>query len=322
MLVGNNQYGSLGNGTRDNKEEYTLVGNRNFKIDPITKTMKVGDIEEIEIKGEPFNVFGDTKIQSSEYEWVGDNESVVQTEPGKLTAIGEGTAHIKIKDKETKEEIEITRIVLPQEKDRISKITVNGIEAKIDETATGEKLVYKVQIVTNENTGQLMIETNDLTDRISIDNGITWSYNGTLNQDIEIPDKITEIPIKVGIENNEGNYPVEEDYILIIEKITDDVGIKKVTVTSKDHEGTVTEIEAKPVTLTRYEVAVDENTDISISKVIANSKYSYISINGEEYSLYEQNKDINLGYELTKEVKIAVKSELIFHLHKQLSKKF
>ena len=73
MLVGNNQYGSLGNGTRDNKEEYTLVGNRNFKIDPITKTMKVGDIEEIEIKGEPFNVFGDTKIQSSEYEWVGDN---------------------------------------------------------------------------------------------------------------------------------------------------------------------------------------------------------------------------------------------------------
>jgi len=272
--------------------------------------MKVGDVEEITIKGEPFNVFGEDEILALEYTWVGDNESAIQTEPGKLTAVGEGTAHITVTDKVTKEKIELTRIVLPQEKDRIAKITVNDIEASLDETATGEKLVYKVQVVTNENTGKLSILTNDLTDRISIDNGATWSYNGTLNQEINIPDKITEIEIKVGIENNTGDYPLEEEYILVIEKITDDIGIKKITVTSKDETGIIKEIEAKPVSLTRYEVAVEEGTDISLVTAIANNGYSYISIDGEEYSKYQQNKNINLGEELTKEIKIAVKSEI------------
>jgi len=307
--AGLNEYGSIGNGTRDDHTEYTLVGDRNFKVEPENKTMKVGDVEEITIKGEAFNVFGDNKMSNNQYEWNGDNEAAIKTEIGKLTAIGEGTAHITIKDKVTGENVVLTRIVLPQEKDRIAKIKVNGIEAILDETATGDKLVYKVQVVTNENTGKLEIGTNDLTDRISVDEGANWSYNGTLNQEINIPNKITEFNIKVGIENNEGDYPVEEEYTLIVEKITDDVGIKKITATSKDDQGNVTEIEAKPVSLTRYEVAVEENTDISIAKVIANSGYSYISIDGEEYSLYEQSKDINMGYELTKEVKIAVKSE-------------
>lgn len=309
MLVETTNMVNAGNGTRENTEEYTLVGNRKFTAEPESKTMKVGDIEEIEIKGEPFNVFGENKISNEEYTWVGDNEASIKTEPGKLTAIGEGTAHIEITDKVTGEKIELTRIVIPQEKDRIAKIKVNGKEAELDVGATGDKLVYKVQIITNENTGKLEILTNDLTDRISINEGTTWSYNGTLNQEIEIANKITEIDIKVGIQNNAGDYPLEEEYKLIIEKITDDIGIKKITATSKDSTGAITEIEAKPVSLTRYEVAVEEDTDISIAKVIANSGYSSVSIEGKAYEIYQQSKEINLGYDLSKEVKIAVKSE-------------
>lgn len=41
MLAGNNEYGSIGNGTRTNYNEYTLVGNRNFTVEPETKTMKI-----------------------------------------------------------------------------------------------------------------------------------------------------------------------------------------------------------------------------------------------------------------------------------------
>lgn len=38
---GNNTYGQLGNGTRNSEQEYTLVGDRDFKIEPKTATMKV-----------------------------------------------------------------------------------------------------------------------------------------------------------------------------------------------------------------------------------------------------------------------------------------
>lgn len=90
--AGYNKYGSIGNGTRVDTNEYTLVGNRNFKIDPITKIMKVGDIEEITIKGEPFNVFGENKVAKTEYTWIGDNETAIKTEEGKLTACRRGNS--------------------------------------------------------------------------------------------------------------------------------------------------------------------------------------------------------------------------------------
>lgn len=38
---GLNEYGSIGNGTRKNNTEYTLVGDRNFKVEPENKTMEV-----------------------------------------------------------------------------------------------------------------------------------------------------------------------------------------------------------------------------------------------------------------------------------------
>lgn len=301
----------FGNGARKNTENYTLVGDRNFEVDPNTKTMKIGDKEEIEIKGNPFNVFNEDKNAVSEYTLENDNEEVLTLDGKSFTAIKEGTAHITVVDDITKEEIKITRIVAAQDKDRIEKITVNKEEASLSEESKEEEFIYKVKIVTNEDTGDLVITTKDKTDRISIDGGNTWGNNGKLEQEISLKDKFTNIKIKVGIQNNSGEYPeeIEEEYTLIVEKITDDIGLKKVTATSKTEEINISEITATPVSTNRYEVIVEEGTDISKIKAIANSEYSSVSIEGEEYTLKEQLKDIDLSKELSKEIRISVKSE-------------
>lgn len=308
---GNNEYGAIGNGTRKSTNQYTLVGDRRFEVEPMTKTMKIGDKEEIAIKGNPFNVFNENNDAVSEYTLENDNEEVLTLAEKSFTAIKEGIAHITIVDNITKEEIKITRIVVAQDKDRIEKITVNKQEASLSEESAEDEFIYKVKIITNEDTGDLIITTKDKTDRISIDGGNTWGNNGKLEQKINLTDKFTHIPIKVGIQNNSGEYPegIEEEYTLVVEKITDDIGLKKITVTSKDGEGNINEIIATPVSTNRYEVIVDEGTDISNVKGITNSEYSFVSIEGEEYTLKEQLKDIDLSKELSKEVRISVKSE-------------
>lgn len=244
-----------------------------------------------------------------------DDTNVITENTGILTAEGEGTAHITVTDKVTGEIQGITRIVIPQEKDRIEKITVNDILAELDTTSTGDKLVYRVKVVTNDDTSNVKIWTKDKTDRITIDDktgGVepTWSYNGELaRENVPLTGKETEIQVTVGIKNNNNEYPLEEEYTLIIEKVTDDVGIKEITVTSKDNTGAETKVKATPVSLNRYEAAVSEFTDISLSEVLLNSKYSSVSIDGLNYELEKASKTINLGTDLSKEVKIAVKSE-------------
>ena len=98
--------------------------------------------------------------------------------------------------------------------------------------------------------------------------------------------KITEIPIIIGVQNNNGEYPVEENYTLKVEKISDDIEIKKITATSTDSTGNETTITATPVSLSKYEVVVEENTNISVVNVLANSEYTSISIDG---LIYEQD---------------------------------
>ncbi len=306
---GYNAYGSLGNGTRTDSTEHSLVGNRQFKLEPKSATMKVGDEENVTVTGDPFNVFGNNEIGPEEYNWTVDDSSIVEVEPGKFTAKAEGTAKITITDKITGEQATVTRIVAGQEKDRIKSISVNDKNAELTLDSTIDNMKYEVQIVTNNNTGILKITTNDLNDRISIDGGNTWSYNGTLNQEIDLTDKITQVPIIVGIKNNAGEYPVEENYVLTITKVTDDVEIKKLTVTSTKEDGTDEVITATPVSLNKYEVVVDENTVMSLVDVLANSEYTEVSIDGLNYELQEQNKNITIGNKLRKEVQITLKSE-------------
>lgn len=318
---GANQYGSIGNGRRQEELTHTLVGDRKFGIEPESKTMREGDSERIEIIGTPFNVFNYEEISANEYTWESKNKpedivgNVVDIEinESKATLIAkqEGTAIITVTDKVTGEKIELTRIVLPQDKDRISKISVNDINVELSEESTEDNLIYKVKVVTNENTGVLRIETNNKTDAISIDAGATWSYNGDFNKTVDLPNKITEFEILVGIRNNEGEYPEDtrQVYKLIVEKISDDVTLKTLTATTKDETGNETEIVAKPVSLTKYEAVISENTDISKIFGETTSEYSSISIDGGEYKLHSENALVTIGGELTKEIRITVKSE-------------
>ncbi len=308
--AGSNTYGNLGNGTRKASTIHTLVGDRAFEVNPISAIMQIGDTEDIEITGNPFNVFNNNTRDKGEYEYSVDNEEVLSVTEGKITALGEGTAKITITDKEAQEKIEITRIVIAEEKDRIEKIMVDKETAEIDPTSTYDNIKYHVKIITNKNTAQLTINTKQKTDKISINNDENnWSPNGILSREIPITERITEVPIKVAVQNNNGEYTVEENYMLYIEKVTDDIGIGEITVTSKDEEGREETKVATPLSLTKYEVVVGENTDITNIIANTNSNYSYISIDGQEYTLKTQTKEIDLTTELLVEVIITVKSE-------------
>ena len=307
--AGDNTYGQIGNGTRTDYNEHTLVGKRNFKIEPESKTMRVGDVEDVTVKGEPFNVFGKDEIMPDEYDWLVDDNTIVEVEPGKFTAKTQGTAHITVKDKSTLEEIQLTRIITEPDKDRIKSISVNTIEATLSQNSTEDDMRYEVKVVTNGNTGTLKITTNENTDRISIDNGTTWSYNGSLNQEIDLIDKITTLTITVGVQNNNNEFPVEKTYLLTIEKVTDDIELKKITVTETDSLGAENTITATPVSLSKYEAVVDENTQISLVNVFANCEYTEVSIDGESYNLETASKYITLGNDLSKNITITVKTE-------------
>lgn len=298
----------FGNGTRINSNDYVLVGDRNIRIDNITSIMEVGDVEEIEINGNPFNVFRDVKVSIDEYEWFNDNEVALNVQEGKITAKAEGIAHITITDKLTNRQLELTRVILDKMKDRIEEISVNGIKATLDENSTEDNLVYRVKVVTDSETGMLKITTKNKTDRISIDEGTTWQINGELLSEVALLEKITQIPIKIGIQNNQGEYPLEENATLIVEKLSDDTSITEVTVTSKE-EGIEKEVIATLVLPNRYEVIISDDTEVTISKVLLNCEYSEISIDGMTYSLHEQSKNIDIGNELKKEIKLHVKSE-------------
>ena len=312
---GNNEYGSIGNGTRDASLEHILVGERIFKVEPESATMKVGDVENIEINGNPFNLFDVSSVSNNEYEWESDAEDIVSVNNGELTALAEGIAHITITDKITNEKTIITRIVIEQDRDRILEIKVNDTQATVSSDSTEENIKYEAKVVTNENIGTLQIKTKEKTDRIKVNQaeGIDedeWSTNGSYNKPVDLTEKFTEFTITVQTQNNNGDYGnVEYTYTLKVEKISDDIQIEKITVTSTNSENKVSEIEATPVSSTKYEVVVDEHTDLSQVTAIARNQYSFVSIDGLEYELHEQDKDIVIGNNLSREITIAIKSE-------------
>ncbi len=328
--AGNNEYGSLGNGTRNESTEHTLVGQREFTVEPESATMHIGDTEEISAIGNPFNVFDNKNMSNDEYEWTSDADSVVSVDKGHLQALAKGTAHITVKDKVTQEEITITRVVIEPAKDRILKIKVDNVEATVSPESTEDDIKYEVKVVTNKNTGLLEIETKEKTDRIKVhklneldeDN---WSNGGKYSETVDLKDKITTFIITVGVQNNTGGYDVEYTYTLIVEKISDDIQLEKITVTSRNGDSEET-IQATPVSSNKYEVVVGENTDLS--KVIATtrSSESSVGIDGLDYELHEQEKDIVMKDISRREVTIVVRSEagteaeytLIIHKHSEI----
>ncbi len=289
---GSNRYGQLGNSTRIDSENFTLIGDRKFIIEPETKVMHENDIEYLtqEIKMNEFNVFNKSVRIAEDYEWTSSDNGIVEANPGVLKAIREGTAEIKVKDKITGAEVNLTRVVLPTDKDRIESIKVDNNEAVIKGQAE-----YYVEIEEKGNTGILEIRTKYNTDKISIDNGITWGENGVLKTTVSLPLDETTINILVETENKT---PVE--YILKVKKISKDAIIKEIKVDGET---------ATPITSTRYEIVVPEETNISEIIATAHNEKAEVSVNGEGYVKTEATAQVSYGTEVKLEIPIVVRAE-------------
>ena len=290
---GINTYGQLGNSTReDSLTEFTLVGDREFSVEPESAIMYVNDVETLteEITINEFNVFNKKVRNAGEYTWESSNIDAVTVANGEATAIAEGTSQITVTDNVTGAEVKVTRVVIPVEKDRLNTIKVNDIEATVQ-----EEYKYKVEVETNSNTGTLSIKTKDNTDKISIDSGTTWFENGILTQEIDIPNEENEISIIVETTNG-----TQITYTLIVKKISTDVSLANITVDG---------ITAVATSATNYEVVVPENTTISEVIARANSNKAEVSINGEIYIPWKSITTIEHQNNSPVIVPIVVKAE-------------
>ena len=228
--AGDNKRGELGNGTNDNDQSttkynsivHTLVGDRNFEIDPENNTLEINEIEDINIKAKTFNVFGDKNKELDEYKWDAENTAILSIlENGKVQGASLGTTQLIVTDKVTGEEKKGTRAVVPVDTDRIESITATGAEAEVTEA-----FKYKVKIPVDDDTkdSQVQIKTKLGTDQISIDNGTTWE-KGIIKKEIDISSNETQIPFIVKTEA--GN---EVNYTLTIVRVSNDNSIKNLTI--------------------------------------------------------------------------------------------
>ncbi len=288
---GKNEYGALGNSTRTDSLVHTLVGNKKYEVLPKSKIMTVNDTETLEVKLDMFNVFNNNLKDLTDFDWLSPNEEVVSVIDGVLTAHLEGDVTITATDKISGEIQTIDRYVIPIEKQRIKTVSVNDTNL----TVSGQ-MEYSGKIVTDENYSLLKIVTNDNTDEISLDGiGFTNSGIGELEIQINTLEKINQVPVFVKISNG-----TVLEYILNIEKISNNTSIDKILVNG---------VEASLVSLSRYEIVVEENIQICVSNVIAKNQYANVSIDGKEYELSSQINDISVESSLIKTVPINIKSE-------------
>ena len=302
--AGNNKRGELGNGTSENDQSttkynslvHTLVGDRNFEIDPENNTLEINEIEDINIKAKTFNVFGDKNKELDEYKWDAENTAILSIlENGKVQGASLGTTKLKVTDKVTGEEKQGTRAVVPVDTDRIESITATGAEAEVTEA-----FKYEAKVPVDEDTtkSQVQIKTKLGTDQISIDNGTTWE-KGIITKEIDILNNETEVPFIVKTEA--GN---EVNYTLTIVRVSNDNSIKNVTIQKADigAEEQITENESKI-----YETIVP-STGENVVKVTTNHEKAYVSIDGQAKEEHEQTYTFEME-EPVKEIPLKITSE-------------
>ena len=302
--AGDNKRGELGNGTSENDQSttkynsivHTLVGDRNFEIDPENNTLEINEIEDINIKAKTFNVFGDKNKELDEYKWDAENTAILSIlENGKVQGASLGTTQLIVTDKVTGEEKKGTRAVVPVDTDRIESITATGAEAEVTEA-----FKYKAKVPVDEDTtkSQVQIKTKLGTDQISIDNGATWE-KGIITKEIDILNNETEVPFIVKTEA--GN---EVNYTLTIVRVSNDNSIKNVTIQKADvgAEEQITEKESKI-----YETIVP-STGENVVKVTTNHEKAYVSIDGQAKEEHEQTYTFEME-EPVKEIPLKITSE-------------
>ena len=302
--AGDNKRGELGNGTSENDQSttkynslvHTLVGDRNFEIDPENNTLEINEIEDINIKAKTFNVFGDKNKELDEYKWDAENTAILSIlENGKVQGASLGTTQLIVTDKVTGEEKKGTRAVVPVDTDRIESITATGAEAEVTEA-----FKYKAKVPVDEDTtkSQVQIKTKLGTDQISIDNGATWE-KGIITKEIDILNNETEVPFIVKTEA--GN---EVNYTLTIVRVSNDNSIKNVTIQKADigADEQITENESKI-----YETIVP-STGENVVKVTTNHEKAYVSIDGQAKEEHEQTYTFEME-EPVKEIPLKITSE-------------
>ena len=287
--AGKNNYGQLGNSTQTSSIVHTLVGDREFSLVPDNKIMTVNDVEELEIECKTFNMFNDDKKDKTEYEWSSSDENVVSVDSGTLTAKAVGTATIIATDKVTGEQREAIRVVMPVDEQRIKTLTVDGEPAKV----VGDK-AYSVTINTDRDIATIKVVTNDGTDKISLDGGNTYSSAGAIVKEIEVPDKVNNLTIRVQTENG-----TEIDYTLEIIKKSKNMNLAQLTVNGKD---------AIAKDSNTFEMVVEE--DVDILTVVAETEHpdASVSINGEIYEIATSEYTAEM-VGLVQTVPITVKAE-------------
>ena len=302
--AGDNKRGELGNGTNDNDQSttkynsivHTLVGDRNFEIDPENNTLEINEIEDINIKAKTFNVFGDKNKELDEYKWDAENTAILSIlENGKVQGASLGTTQLIVTDKVTGEEKKGTRAVVPVDTDRIESITATGAEAEVTEA-----FKYKVKIPVDDDTknSQVQIKTKLGTDQISIDNGTTWE-KGIIKKEIDISSNETQIPFIVKTEA--GN---EVNYTLTIVRVSNDNSIKNLTIKKS---GVETEEQIIKNENGIYETIVP-STGENVVKVTTNHEKAYVSIDGQAKEEHEQTYTFEME-EPMKEIPIKITSE-------------
>ena len=302
--AGDNKRGELGNGTNDNDQSttkynsivHTLVGDRNFEIDPENNTLEINEIEDINIKAKTFNVFGDKNKELDEYKWNAENTAILSIlENGKVQGASLGTTQLIVTDKVTGEEKKGTRAVVPVDTDRIESITATGAEAEVTEA-----FKYKVKIPVDDDTknSQVQIKTKLGTDQISIDNGTTWE-KGIIKKEIDISSNETQIPFIVKTEA--GN---EVNYTLTIVRVSNDNSIKNLTIKKS---GVETEEQIIKNENNIYETIVP-STGENVVKVTTNHEKAYVSIDGQAKEEHEQAYTFEME-EPIKEIPIKITSE-------------
>ena len=302
--AGDNKRGELGNGTNDNDQSttkfnsivHTLVGDRNFEIDPENNTLEINEIEDINIKAKTFNVFGDKNKELDEYKWNAENTAILSIlGNGKVQGASLGTTQLIVTDKVTGEEKKGTRAVVPVDTDRIESITATGAEAEVTEA-----FKYKVKIPVDDDTknSQVQIKTKLGTDQISIDNGTTWE-KGIIKKEIDISSNETQIPFIVKTEA--GN---EVNYTLTIVRVSNDNSIKNLTIKKS---GVETEEQIIKNENGIYETIVP-STGENVVKVTTNHEKAYVSIDGQAKEEHEQTYTFEME-EPIKEIPIKITSE-------------
>ena len=302
--AGDNKRGELGNGTSENDQSttkynsivHTLVGDRNFEIDPENNTLEINEMEDINIKAKTFNVFGDKNKELDEYKWDAENTAILSIlENGKAQGASLGTTKLIVTDKVTGEEKKGTRAVVPVDTDRIESITATGAEAEVTEA-----FKYKAKVPVDEDTtkSQVQIKTKLGTDQISIDNGATWE-KGIITKEIDILNKETEVPFIVKTEA--GN---EVNYTLTIVRVSNDNSIKNLTIKKS---GVETEEQIIKNENSIYETIVP-STGENVVKVTTNHEKAYVSIDGQAKEEHEQTYTFEME-EPIKEIPIKITSE-------------